>query len=408
MNNLIKYVFALFMLAMVSCNKDNIDDTIKTDDPHTPAISVTNSLLTRSINSGEGLEMGCFDVLYPFTLVDVDNNNYTINTESDWNALVQDSNLYIIVDFVYPITIVDANGEETTINNTDQLVEAFSTCTPTGGWSDGDFPAFNINESNSCYTLQYPISLESQDGTVVLVENETELNTLLANELYFFVFPLQLIDETNQTITINAVEELFNALTACNPGGGIDTFIDWETGFNFIGCYEIVFPVNVILADAVGTTVSVENAEQLTELILSGQFFNFAYPITVTDENGQTLVFNNENELNEAMEDCFGIPPGGNNTAYLLYTGTVTDTTATGIHEACYSINYPITVVAQGGGTTQTIILNSEQELIDLLVSNQFSSIDVSYPVTVTLLDNNTQVVLTSDDELINLLINCN
>ena len=409
MNNLLKYALGLFMFAFISCNKDNIDDTIKIDDPHTPEISVTNSLLTRSLTSAEGLEMGCFEVLYPFTLIDIDNNNYTISDEDDWNNLLQDSNLILIVDFIYPITISDSNGDETTIQNTDQLVEAFSTCTPTGGWAEGEFPAYNINESNSCYNIHYPISLESQSGSVVVATNEEELNTLLANELYFFDFPFQLEDETNAIITVNNVDELFNLLMSCNPGGGVDTsVIDWHEGFSYIGCYEIVFPVNVILADATGTTISINTEEQLIEIILSGQFYNFAFPLTVTDENGQTLVFIDENELSEALDDCSGITPGDFNTALLLLTGTLSDSTSTGVNEACYSINYPITVLAKAGGAIQTIVLNSDADLINVVLSGQYVSAEISYPISVTLIENNNTITINTDQELFDLLVNCN
>lgn len=409
MNNLLKYALGLLLFAFISCNKDNIDKTINIDDPHIPEISVTNSLLTRSLTSAEGLEMGCFEVLYPFSLVDINNVNYSVSSEDDWNNLVQDSNLILIVDFVYPITIVDANGTESNIQNTDQLVEAFSTCTPTGGWSDGEFPAYNINESNSCYSIHYPISLENQNGSIVLANDEAELNTILANELYFFVFPFQIEDESNSIITVNTVDELFNLLMSCNPGGGVDTtIIDWEEGFSYIGCYEIVFPVNVILADATGTTISVTSGEQLTEIFLTGQFFNFGFPLTVNDPNNQVLTFNNEMELNEAVNDCFGSPPGGVNSAFLLYSGTVADSTATGSGTPCYTINYPLTVVAQGGGAVFTLILNSDSELINVLVSGQYISVDVSYPVSVTLTEDNTVVSINSDEELLDLLINCN
>lgn len=404
MNNLLKYALGLLMFAFISCNKDNVDDTIKVDDPRDPKISITNNLLTRSLTSTEGLEIGCFEVLYPFSLVDVNNVNYTIADEEDWNEVLQDSGLVIIVDFVYPITIADENGIESTIQNVEQLSEAFSTCLPDGGWSESDFPAYNINESNSCYTMSFPITLKKVDGSTVSAVDEEEYNELLASDQYFFVFPFSLKDENNVTITVNNTDELFNLLISCG-GVVVDTaVIDWQTGFDYIGCYQIEFPLNIQLDN--GTTVAVLNHQELCDIMLTGHFAGYAYPLSLISPAGQTITVNNEAELQEALNECIVVTEI-TNSAFILYAGTVADSTIIGGNETCYSINYPISVNAIGNGAVQTLTVNNDAELINIIFTGLYISVDVNYPVSVTLTEDNTVVTVNSNDELLNLLMSC-
>lgn len=405
MNNILKYALGLILFAFISCNKDNIDNTIKEDDPRDPIVSVTNSLLARSLNSEEGLEMACFSVLYPFTLVDVNNENYTIANEDDWNEILQDSGLVFIVDFVYPITIADENGIQTSIQNVDQLTEAFSACLPTGGWTESDFPAYNINEANSCYTMNFPISLKKADGSIVVANDEEEFNELMASDLYFFVFPFNLKDENNVTLVVNSTDELFNLLISC---GGVvvdTTVIDWQTGFDYIGCYQIVFPLNIQLDN--GTTVAVLTHHELCDIMLTGHFAGYAFPLSLITPDGQSITVNNEDELQAALNDCVEVMEV-TNSAFILYAGTVADSTVSGGNVACYSINYPITITAMGNGAIQTITVNNDAELMNLIFSGQYISVDVNYPVSVTLTEDNTVVIINSNEELLNLLLNCN
>lgn len=405
MNNLLKYTLGLLLFAFISCNKDNVDNTIKIDDPGNPKISVTNSLLARSINSADGLEMACLSILYPFTLVDVNNVNYTISNETDWNELVQDSNLVFIVDFVYPITIVDINGVQSAIQDVDQLTEAFSTCLPDGGWTESDFPAYNINEANSCYTMSFPITLKKQNGSSVTAANEEEYNQLLASDLYFFEFPFNLKDENNVTIAVNSTDELFNLLISCG-GTVVDTsVIDWQTGFDYIGCYQIVFPLNIQLDN--GTTVAVLTHQELCDIMLTGHFAGYAFPLNLIAPDGQTITVNSEQEMQDAINDCTVVTEV-TNSAYILYAGTVADSTVAGGNAGCYTINYPITVNAMGNGAIQTITVGNDAELLNLIISGQYLAVEVSYPVSVTLTEDNTVVTINSNEELLELLITCN
>jgi hypothetical protein len=392
--------FTLLIFVIASCNKEtNIDEIDKKDDPTKVEIEITNSLLERSVVQSNGLDMECFTILYPFSVVDINNKISVIQSESDFTFLFQDSVNNTIVDFVYPLSI-DDDGIKSQINNIDELSTAFAECVPDGGWTQGDiFPAYLIDLDNSCYTMVFPISLKNDQGSITIVNNETELNQSVASEVQYFVYPFALKNESNTTTTVTNNETLFNALISCG-GFEIDSFsIDWETGFNSIGCYELKFPANIVLKN--GSIKTVNNHEELCALMLEGKMKEYAFPLTIINENNEEIVVNNIAELEEKIEDC--TPDlDGDFGAFLLYSGAVD---SSGV-SACFTINFPVTLYTYdfNGNEQETIAGNLETFVITILNGGM---VKLKYPVSVVLLKDNSTVTIEKQEDLFEILAEC-
>jgi len=395
-------LFASFI--MVSCEKETIDDTTINEGTIDPPVENTaNPVIGRSTNTGEdGVSFDCFDVLFSFTLVDIEDNEYVIENEDDFNNLLQDS-LVIIVDFVYPVDIQYEDGNITTIEDTEEFAEAFSECLP-NGWDEELFPAYVINDETSCLSIVYPISVSNIDGEIETAQSESELVALIAQEPYFFVFPFSLIDEDANTITVNDIDDLLEALITCN--NGVDT-IFWGNGVEYYGCYQLTFPFDVVLVN--GSIVTVNDHMEYCDLMLGGQLVNFAFPLTLIDLEGNEVVANSQEELDALIMECEGWNPNFEvGDLIILLSGTgVPDSTN---FEYCYDVNWPITaneLDEDGEETGTSVVINDLMEAWNLFGQNEFVNYSVDYPIDVTMVENGSLVTITNTDQLLELLEDC-
>ena len=384
-------LFLAALLIFTSCGKDNMDEVGTTVDPPVTQDTEYNPLLNRTLMSSDGVLLDCFTVNFPFEMVDEDGQTYLVESEDDWNNL-WDQDEIVCVDFVYPLNITDADGAASTIADVDALAEAFASCLPDGGWDEGDFPAYLINADNSCYELVYPISLVDINGETTVVNDEAEFNGAVAEELQFFVFPFNLLHEDGAEITVANIDEVFDALFSCS-GWDDDEDIDWEVGFEYIGCYTIAFPLDVINGD--GEVITVNNHMELCDLMITGELAGYAFPMTITDEDGNDIVVNNQDELDAAIDDCPEVVEP-DESIFLLFS-LYSDLNFTD----CYTINYPITILLEDASSIE---INNNIEF-DNSMSNE-NIIGMVIPVSVTLTDG-TVVELNNENDYFNLISGC-
>jgi hypothetical protein len=395
------WLFSLILLGLCSCNKEpNIDNETKT--PDVPVLSVSNSLLSRSSAGIAGLEMNCFQITYPFSLVDIDGKQYTVSSDDDYKLLDQDSTIFDLVDFVYPISIL-ANKDPMpkTIVNLEGLIEAFSKCTPVIWTEENGIPAYLINEDNSCFTLQYPISLKNDLGNIVVANGESELNEHVANDLYYFVFPITVNKNDGAKLAITDINALFDALLSCNHYN--DSIIDpnWLNGFNMIYCYELQFPCTVNLVN--NTMSTLNGIDELNLTLLQGRFESYGYPITLKDSDGVIHIAENELAFNLLLDDCNPNPITSGN-AIILFIGAL-DSANTNV--PCYTIQFPITL--ESYADTSFIALSVVNDIVgfaQVLTSQNFFKVDVKFPVNLIIKDG-TLVTIKNEDELIMLIEQC-
>ncbi len=389
---------SLVILSIVSCTKENIEGP-EVVDPIVEVTETSHNALVAQVNTDEGFDLGCFSIDLPFDLT-VDGVVSTIGSIEDFEAALTDAGETAEIDFIYPLNITYEDGETAVVADGEELGEAFAVCIPDGGWVDGGFPAYVINEENSCYTLVYPLTLTDLDGNSVTVEDEAAFVEALANnDILFFSFPLTLVDEDGVEVTAANDEELFGLSFECEGSHPPCDTIPYSSGT--LACYDLGFPVSIIQLDADGNevTVVVENEDDLNNSLLNGLMIGFGYPLTLIDEEGNETVVNSEEELGMALSTCFG--PGGPGefpaSLFLLSEDS-------SIGGTCYSIQFPITIQNLDGSVTATV--NNVEEGFNALANGEFMD-GLVYPIDVTLLADNSTVTLNSDEELVALIEDC-
>ncbi len=399
----ISFLLLALALVMASCNKDNIDSNLTKEEAPLPKVKVINDLMSRAVAStnAEGLELGCFTIEYPFTLKDDQGGLHPVNDDDDFYALFDSTNTnVVIVDYVYPITLLDSLGAGTVVNNIDELAAAFASCTPSGGWENGDFPAYLINGETSCYNLVYPISLKKEDGSLLTINGESEFLAAVAEQVCFFVFPMTLDPvDGSANITVNNIDELFNALISCG-GMPCDTVINWEDNFESIACYTIQFPITVSLVN--GSTQVVNSGQEFASVLIEGNMADFVYPITLKNENNEVLTAGSAEELNELVSACNTIVDPNLNEVQILAIGTM-DSVGT---QPCYTVLFPVQCIPLSVQGTVVNIQNQSQ-LLEYAFNQNGESYKLIFPVKVKKNEDNTEVVFNSLDDIFNLLVNC-
>ncbi|HEX5111204.1 MAG TPA: hypothetical protein VFV79_00040, partial [Saprospiraceae bacterium] len=185
--------------------------------------------------------------------------------------------------------------------------------------------------------------------------------------------------------------------------------IQSRSGAGRFGCYELVFPVTLQFADS--TTATVNSYEELREAIRTWFETNGAnhnhhsrptlvYPYQVTNDAGEIITVENDDQLKELLAACRPGPGGpgngGNNGGHGNGHGNH------GGGDACYTLVFPITI--QFPDSTLAIVASQEEfrEAVHTWKQNNPNTLgrpELVFPITVTLKDG-TQAVVNSKEEL--------
>lgn len=176
------------------------------------------------------------------------------------------------------------------------------------------------------------------------------------------------------------------------------TMFDDEDSID-ISCAEIVYPITLNNSD--GSTTTINDDDELIEAIEDAIFDDtnvptIAFPIQVINEDDITVTVSTEEELFEIFEACFG--------------DWDDDCGCDDEFEACFEINYPITLVMPDGSQ---VVVNDDDELETAIDNyydanpNDSNDVSVVYPITVTMLDDSSTVTINDDDELDELFEEC-
>ncbi len=390
MKNVLKF-FGFFLMAIVlmtSCQKDNVDETINvsTDYPD-PEVVVVNTLVGAMTmpGNGQGMELGCLTLNYPFDFLLDDGSTVTVNSDEEGWAAISDS-ANIVVDFVYPLTVTDPDGNTLTIEDNNALGEAFAACIPDDFGQEG-FPVFCFNIEENCFELQYPVTVADADGNESTAADQEALVDLLAtNPELFFVFPFNVVNADGEVTEVTDEFVLYNLMAECEgiiDGNPVDSSY---TGGGVFACFDLQYPVIVTLED--GTTATADSEEAFVELLFSGNVTGFGYPLTLIDEEGNTTTVNSDEELQNALSDCPGFGGELSSGIELILSG-----------QNCFEITFPIELFVQN----QTIAVESYEDLMSLAGSGY----DLVFPINATVTETGESIVFENEGDIIQALENC-
>lgn len=345
--------FVLFLLsvALFSCQKEGEEHIDETEEETITANSPLTGLLLRTSQSPGAYDdiidgNSCASVILPVTVI-ANGQQVTVNTPEDINIIKDIFNLFPndtdTLEIMFPISLELFDYTQVTISNQTDLDALAATCdiadaeigclnivypisfftyntdqqqtgtvTITNDWELFDF-LYSLGPDDFI-SLNFPISIQLEDGTTVEVDTNQQLQTLI----------LDCVANTNEDpIDISQFEEDLTTGTWY-----VDYFFDdYDETDNYAG-YEFTFALDGT-AQSVKSGVVVNGTWALVEDLKFDLFFGTNAPLNELDEDWEILEANAEFiklkhiSGNDGSTDylTFGREPniGGTNTELNLF-----------------------------------------------------------------------------------------
>jgi hypothetical protein len=170
-----------------------------------------------------------------------------------------------------------------------------------------------------CFELVFPLSIQLPDSSIAKVTSYEELGKALLkwktrhprgpkHILPFFVFPIDVLTDSGEVVTLNNFKELHDLKETC--AGEFDKHGPKGHKDKCTPCFEFVFPITIKFPDS--TSVKVETKEAFIEAIRTWKKANptvkgrpeVAFPVDVKMKDGSTVKVNNVEELIKLKQSC--------------------------------------------------------------------------------------------------------
>ncbi|MFT4664596.1 MAG: hypothetical protein ACI8YQ_000830 [Polaribacter sp.] len=300
----------------------------------------------------------------------------------------------------------------------DNVIEPTPTTTNNNGTANGNFLALvsNGDEESAidslieCFVMNFPVNVNIPDQGEVAVNSEEELWDVIVE--YFenedepdayptIVFPISVTLADGATQDVADDDALCGLYHDCY--GDIDEPGDWDDeepgDWDIDPCFTFAYPIS--LSDGNGNTVTVNSEEDWETVFENGgdyDYFEIQFPINVVLTDGTVQEVADEDALEDLFEDCFGGE-----------WEDPEDCDSILIEELCFDFVYPINVTLPDGSTvTATDDGTLFGSIFEYYEANPDSDEDptLGYPVNVVLEDG-TPATVNNDDELEELFEEC-
>jgi len=156
------------------------------------------------------------------------------------------------------------------------------------------------------------------------------------------------------------------------------------------------------MTDQDGNIITINSHDDICSIVLGGAVLEYVFPLTLVNGEGEELIVNNNDELNDAWADCdsWGGYGYGVDVFNFIFNSDIFD-----YGYECYSINYPLAYTNTETGETGSI--NDAAEAV-AYVDNTYGFFDeVVFPVTITETETGNQVTLDDIDAYYDFLYSC-
>jgi hypothetical protein len=206
-------------------------------------------------------------------------------------------------DFVYPIELSFNTDTTVTVNSLDELIDIYSSSTENLFINGIAFP-FQVetyNENSNALEIE---TINNEDEFFSLLEdcNFDEIEDCYCTEEYDPVC-VNVTDLDGELFTISYP----NACYAICDGFTEDDFseecqIDYESSDG--ECFDFVYPISIILDE--GDPVTVNSREELFNATYGAYHIDLVLPLDIIIENDSIVTINDYDELEAIIEDCVG------------------------------------------------------------------------------------------------------
>lgn len=169
-----------------------------------------------------------------------------------------------------------------------------------------------------CYELVFPVTIGFPDSSTATADSYDDLIYSLqewkqanpdADGRPTFVFPIEVLSEDGEVISVASEEELKELKQECG-GNYFGKHESKGHKGNCTPCFEMVFPITIQLPD--DTTAEAASREELKDLVREWKEANpdaterpeIVFPVEVEMEDGTVVTVNSKEELKELRESC--------------------------------------------------------------------------------------------------------
>ena len=196
----------------------------------------------------------------------------------------------------------------------------------------------NEKEDWECFTLEFPVSFNMPDGSLVIVESDDEESWAEIKAWYetnsdseekpTMQFPVEILFD-EESLVIENQEEMRSAYQECHPKRDREWSRDEDEA-----CFYLVFPVIYVMPD--GSTISVTSDDEDGWSVLKDWYEEnkdsedkpeLQYPVDIiveTEEGTSTVTINDEEEMASVKRECY-------------------DNWEDSYDEECFELVYPVT-----------------------------------------------------------------
>lgn len=383
MNN--KYVLvAVSFLFWIGCGPENIveieiDEETEVQVPHHPLAASGDARV-------DAVAINCVEIAYPF-MMQVDGAITLINNQDEYITAQTDYTSGI--DFEYPIQ----TSSDVVITGAFDLADRYADCLPTKGWSSGELPYFDIDNTTSCLALTLPLTLRSTAG-VTTYNNHEDIIIALTEGEHFFDFPIELENVDGQRGLLHTTDELFTALNACHSVVSPDLSDIYQ--YRPTACYDIVYPQGFLDADNV--VHSVETMDQYCTGSIKGDLVAWTYPVSLTDDHMRAASVTDDANwalIKDACKDGLD----GDHIHQLLKKSADYDPLY-----GCHTLIYPI-VLSKADGELHYLYSPADVQSVVENWPLDVPFINYTYPLNVV--HNADEVILLNYNDLLHYIVKC-
>jgi hypothetical protein len=241
----------------------------------------------------------CFRPVFPLTVVfpdgttqEVDNRFQLKMAVRDWVDANPGSDERPELQYPFDVTLQD--GSVVTVNSPEDVQALLEECQPDGS-------------NGPCFRPEYPLTVVYPDGNTAEVNNRSELRMAIrewveanpgSDERPELQYPYNVTLQDGTVVTLESQEDLQALLEECGHDGPNRP------------CFRPVFPLTIAFPD--GTTQEVDKRAEFRMTIRAWVIENpdaeerptIAFPYELTLQDGTIVTINNQDELDALLEDC--------------------------------------------------------------------------------------------------------
>jgi hypothetical protein len=207
-------------------------------------------------------------------------------------------------DFVYPLNLSYNNGTTVTVNSLEDLIDILIASNNELYISGIEFP-FDVETYNDDSDAIVVVTINNEDEFAALLEDcdfDNDFNCECTEEYNPVCVEIELPDGETFLITYpNACYAECDGFTENDFAENCDEDYNSPGGTD---CFTFNFPLTIITDD--GNTITVGSQEELDTVLYNVYYFDFVYSFDVTLEDGTVLTIGNEEAFIELLISCFG------------------------------------------------------------------------------------------------------